>query len=96
MQKSFSKKYSSNRNEKNSNISILGRSKTVINEYCYDYVKPKCVEKAKLLYGYRQFHCQHKNKIFIKTLLKMLKQGLALQIMSLKDHCQKEKTRLLA
>ena len=39
--------------------SILEVSKIVMYEIWYDYVKPKYGEK---LYGYRNFHCIHKNR----------------------------------
>ena len=42
--------------------SILGLSKSVMYEICYDYVKSKYGVKAKLCYiGYRQFHCSRNN-----------------------------------
>ena len=46
-------------------LSILETSKTVMHEIWYDYIEPK--------YGEKQM-------IFIKTLQKMLKQGLTLEI----------------
>ena len=39
---------------------ILELSKISMYEFCYDYVKPKHDEKAKLSYGYRQFRGIHK------------------------------------
>ena len=39
---------------------ILELSKTVMYEFWYDYMKPKC-ENQIMLYGYRQFHCLRKN-----------------------------------
>ena len=60
----------------------------------YDYVKPKYHEKAMLnvsmLNGHRHFHCLYKNLIFKKWLLKMLKQGLTLQIMTWKITTKKK------
>ena len=44
-------------------LSILDSSKTLMYEFWYDYVKPKYGKKNKIvLYGYRQFHCIHKNR----------------------------------
>ena len=35
-------------------------------EHSYNYVKAKYAEKSKIvLYGYRQFHCLHKNKRYL-------------------------------
>ena len=52
-------------------------------EFWYDYVKSKFGEKSKLCYVDTGFHCiQKKQMIFIKTLKKMLKQVLTLEIMS--------------
>ena len=31
-------------------------------DFCYDYIKPKYGENKILLYGYRNFHCIHKNR----------------------------------
>ena len=43
-------------------ISILGLSKILMYEFCFNYVKPKPKydEKANVLHGYRQFHFIHK------------------------------------
>ena len=46
---------------------ILDLSRTVMYEYCCDYVKPKYGENPKwilwiLLYGYRELHCLGKNR----------------------------------
>ena len=47
--------------------SILEISKIGMYEFWYDYVKPKHAEKRKpVLYGYRQFHCIHKNNLKMK------------------------------
>ena len=63
--KNFHRKFISNRNETAeilmnkpvySGLSILALSKILMNEFWFDYVKPKYVGKAKL------FHCIHKNR----------------------------------
>ena len=54
-------------------------------DFWYDFVKPKYGRKCKIgVYGYRQFHCLHKNISYFKrlTLQKMLKLDLILQIMN--------------
>ena len=63
-------------------------------EFWYDYVKPKYPEKAILCYMetysfivYRKYYKD------VKTLEKMLKQGLLLQIMNWTDHWLKEKIK---
>ena len=43
-------------------FSILELSKILMYEFWYDYVKPKHGEKLFVLYGYRKFHCIHKNR----------------------------------
>ena len=44
-------------------LSILELSKILMYELWYNFVKPKYSEKGKIvLYGYRQFHCIHKNR----------------------------------
>ena len=58
-------------------LSILGLSKTVIYEFCYDYVKPKYGENAKLRYMDTDSFT-----VFTKILQKMLKQDLTLQILT--------------
>ena len=76
---------------------ILELNKTVMYEFCYDYAKPKYDGKAKLC-----FMDTHSFIVFIKThdiykeLLKMLKQGLTLPIMSWTVHYQKEGKRKLS
>ena len=74
-------------------LSALDLSKTVMYEFWYDYVKPKYGNES-LLYEYRQLHCSCKKKmIFTKTLLKILKKQLALQIQRQTDRCLKEKSK---
>ena len=54
-------------------------------EFCYDYVKPKYGEKAKQCYIDTRMEIDDdrwKQMKFIKTLQKMLKMDLTLQIMS--------------
>ena len=62
----------------------------------YDYVKLKCGEKAKL-YCIDSFIVYIKTDLYkdIKTLQKILKQGLTLQIINWKDHYRKEGTKRL-
>ena len=48
-------------------------------DFCYDYVKPKYGEKAKLCYMDTDSFIE---RIFIKTFQKMLKPDLILQIMN--------------
>ena len=45
-------------------LQILELSKILMYGFWYDYVKPKYDEKGKLrvLHGYKQLHCIHKNK----------------------------------
>ena len=57
-------------------LSILDSSEILMYDFWYDYLKPKYGEKVKLL------HCMHKQVIIIKTLRKMLKLNLTLQIMN--------------
>ena len=76
---------------------ILELNKTIMYEFCYDYVKPKYDEKAEL--GYMDTDSSIvfiKTYDIIKTLLKMLKQGLTLSIMSWTVHYQKEGKRKLS
>ena len=74
-------------------LSILELSKIVMYEFWYDYLKPKYGEKAKLYYMDTDSFIVYKNIIFIKTLQKMLKQGLILQVMNYTDNCLKEKMK---
>ena len=66
-------------------LSILELSKIVMYEFWYDYLKPKYCEKVKLCYMDTDcftVYIKTNERIFIKTLWKMLKQDLTLQIMS--------------
>ena len=75
-------------------LSILDLNKTVMYEFQYDFVKPKCGENAKLCYMDTDSFIVHiKQKIFIKILQKMLKQDLTLQILNQTNNCLKEKIR---
>ena len=68
-----------------SGLSILGLSKIVMNEFWYDSMKPKYGERKKqncVIWIQTVSLYTQKQIIFIKMLLlKMLKQGLILQIM---------------
>ena len=65
-------------------LSILELSNILMCEFWYDYVKPKYGEKSKLSYMGTNIVSLYTEKqiIFIKTLQKMLKLDLILQIMS--------------
>ena len=45
-------------------LSILG-CKVLMHGFSYDHVKRKYSEKKIVLYGYRQFHCIHKNRRYL-------------------------------
>ena len=60
--------------------SILELSKILMREFWYDYVKLKYGEKAKLFYQDTVSLYTWKQRIFIKTLQKMLKPDSILQI----------------
>ena len=61
-------------------------------EFCYDYVKPKYDENARLCYmEIDSFIVYIKKMIFIKILQKMLKLDFIFEIMNKIDHCLKEK-----
>ena len=47
-------------------LSILELSKIVMDEFCYDYVKPKYKEKAKLCYMDTQLYCLHKSGRYLE------------------------------
>ena len=75
-------------------LSILELSKILMYEFWYDYVKPKYFEKAKLCYmDTGSFFLLHtcKQIIFTKTLQKMLKLDLILQIRNYIGRYLKEK-----
>ena len=58
-------------------LSILELSKTVMYEFCYDYVKPNYAENAKLCYmDTESFMIYIKQNTFAQALQKMLKQDL--------------------
>ena len=64
-------------------LSILDLSKILRYEFWYDHVKPKYGEKSKLCcMDTDSFVVYIKQRIFIKTLQKMLKLDLILQIMN--------------
>ena len=64
-------------------LSILDQSKTLMYEFWYDYLRRKYAENAKLCYMYTDSFIVHvKQMILTKTLQKMLKQDLALQILN--------------
>ena len=47
-------------------LSILKLSKILMYEFRYDYVKQKYGKKNKIVrYGYMQFHCIHKNRLYL-------------------------------
>ena len=75
-------------------LSILELSKISMYNFRYNYVKPKYGEKEKLCYmDTYSFIVYIKQIIFIKTLKKMLKINLILQIIKQIDHCLKEKIK---
>ena len=75
-------------------LSILELSKILTYNFWYNYVKPKYGEKEKLCYmDTYSFIVYIKQIIFIKTLKKMLKINLILQIIKQIDHCLKEKIK---
>ena len=75
-------------------LSILELSTILMYEFRYGYVKPKYGKNAKLCYMYTDsFAVGAKQIIFTKTLQKMLKQDLKLQILNQTDHCLKEKRK---
>ena len=70
-------------------LSTLEISKTLMYEFCYDYIKLKYQDNAKLCYAVLSLIL--KQKISMKILLMMLKKDLGHQIMSAIDHCLLEK-----
>ena len=71
-------------------MSILGITKTMMYKFCYDYIKPKYQNNAKLCYNdTAALLFILKLEIFIKISQMMLKNGLTHQIMKIiKDHFQ--------
>ena len=72
-------------------LSMLDISKTLIYEFCYDYIKRKYRDKVNLCYtDTDSFIIYIELKIFTKALLMMLKDGLIhLTMMKMmKDHFQ--------
>ena len=68
--------------------------KTLMCEFCYGYVKPKYSEKAKLCYMDTYNLILYIKQIkFVKTLQKMFKQGLILQIMNKTIHYLKDEIK---
>ena len=77
-------------------LSILDLSKIVMYTFWYDYIKLKYQDNAKLYYmNTDSFINILRLMMFMKILLKMLKNGLIHQIMSVIDHCLKERTKKL-
>ena len=76
-------------------VSSLESGEILIYEFWYEYVEPKCGEKAKLCYIYTDMVSlyTYKQMIFRKTFQRMLKLDLILQIMNYIDHCLKEKIK---
>ena len=67
-------------------LSILELSKIVMWEFCYDYIKPKYGEKAKLYYmDTDSFLVYIKTDDIYKEIAKGLKKSLILQIMNQTD-----------
>ena len=66
--------------------------------FWYDYLKPKEDEKNQncFIWMQRDLLYTKKQMTFIKTLWKMLKLGLMLQIMNQIDHCLKKKIKIVA
>ena len=75
-------------------LEMLELSKILMHEFLYDYVKPKYDEKAKFCYlDTDSFIVYIKKMIIVKTLQKMLKVDLILQIMNYIGHCLKKKIK---
>ena len=66
--------------------------------FWYDHLKPKEDEKNQncFIWMQRDLLYTKKQMTFIKTLWKMLKLGLMLQIMNQIDHCLKKKIKIVA
>ena len=74
-------------------MSTLDISKTLMNKFWYDYIKPKYKEKAKLCYmDTDSFLFIFLLKTFLKIFLMMLKDGLIhlIMIKMIKDHLKQE------
>ena len=85
-------------------LSILDLGKTVMYEFWYDYIKPKYGENTKICYMDTDSFIVHvktddfykdigEEMIFTKSLQRMLKQDLKLQILKETGHCLKEKIK---
>ena len=73
-------------------FSILDISKTLMYEFCYDYMKPKYGDNVKLYYMDTDSFIMHikRKDFFIKILMLMLKKNLIHQIMKSIDHYPQE------
>ena len=75
-------------------LSILKISKTLMYEFLYDYIKPKCGDNVKLCYMDTDSFIMHiKTEDFIKILQMMLKKDLIHQSMKSIDHYLLKKTK---
>ena len=75
-------------------LSILEISKTLMHEFCYDYITPKYQDNAKQCYmDAYSFIIHIKLKMFMKILQMMLKKDLIHQIIKSIDHCLQERLK---